>query len=93
MSINSRDAKDSTPLHWACYAGAESSVAYLLAWGADVNATDNQGLTPLHLSVKSAEESKSTRSLRHLLIKGADRKIKSFDGKTPKDIAAGIANP
>lgn len=55
------------------YFRAESSVSYLLAWKADVNAIDSSGLSPLHLAVKAADELKSTRSVRHLLIKGADR--------------------
>jgi len=52
---------------------AESSVAYLLAWKAEVNALDTNGISPLHLAIKSAEELKSSRSVRHLLIKGAER--------------------
>lgn len=36
--INRKDSNLSTPLHWACYSGAENSILYLLAWGADVNA-------------------------------------------------------
>lgn len=38
--VNKRDCNSSTPLHWACYSGAENSILYLLAWGADVNAQD-----------------------------------------------------
>jgi ankyrin repeat protein len=47
-----------------------------LAWDADVNAKDSKGITPLHLAVKSSEDLQSTRSIRHLLIKGADRATK-----------------
>lgn len=50
-------------------------MAYLLAWKAEVNAIDLNGITPLHLAIKSAEDLKSSRSVRHLLIKGADRSI------------------
>ncbi len=64
----------------------ESSVAYLLAWESDVNAIDANGSTPLHLAIKTAEDLKSSRSVRHLLIKGADRKIKDKLGRTPLDI-------
>lgn len=102
--MNSRDAKQSSPLHWACYAGyykfklihyfrAESSVAYLLAWDSDVNAVDSNGLTPLHLSIKAAEDLKSSRSVRHLLIKGSNRKIKDKIGRTPMDIVNEIRIP
>jgi ankyrin repeat protein len=48
----------------------------LLAWNAEVNAVDINGITPLHLAIKSSEELKSSRSVRHLLIKGAERGIK-----------------
>ena len=38
LDINIGDRKKSTPLHWAAFAGAELSLSYLLAWGADPNA-------------------------------------------------------
>jgi palmitoyltransferase len=38
VDINQTDSKNSTPLHWACYAGSESAVHYILAWNTDVNA-------------------------------------------------------
>ena len=75
LDINSRDRKNSTPLHWASYAGAETAIVYLLAFGALVNSRDAEGHTPLHLAVKSAEESKSTRAVKHLLLRGSDRSI------------------
>ena len=65
-------------------------MAYLLAWKAEVNAIDSNGLTPLHLAIKTAEELKSSRSVRHLLIKGADRKIQDKMGRTPLDIVKEI---
>ena len=76
LDINSRDLKNSTPLHWASYAGAETAIVYLLAFGAKVNARDVEGHTPLHLAVKSAEENKNTRTVKHLLLSGADRNIR-----------------
>jgi ankyrin repeat protein len=36
--VHKRDINNSTPLHWACYSGAENAILYLIAWGADVNA-------------------------------------------------------
>jgi len=61
-------------------------VSYLVAWGADVNALDINFLTPLHLAVKAADQLNSTRTVRHLLIKGARRDIKDKFGRTPLDI-------
>jgi ankyrin repeat protein len=37
LDVNSGDKKNSTPLHWASFAGAELSLSYLLSWGAKVN--------------------------------------------------------
>ena len=58
----------------------------MIAWGADVNAVDFNGVTPLHLAIKSSDNLKSTRSVRHLLIKGADRNATDHKGMTPLDI-------
>ena len=59
----------------------------MLAWGADPNAKDLSGITPLHLAVKSAEEIKSARIVRFLLIKGASRTILDSYGRKPIDLA------
>lgn len=56
----------------------------MIAWGANVNAQDTNGTTPLHLAVRAATN--STRSVRHLLIKGADREIRDKQGRTPWEI-------
>ena len=59
-------------MHWSAFAGAELALSYIAAWGADVNATDAKGLTPLHLAVKSSEDLRSTKAIKQLLIKGAN---------------------
>ena len=68
-------------------------MAYLLAWKAEVNAVDINGISPLQLAIKSAEELKSSRSVRHLLIKGADRNNRDKNGRTPMDIVKEIRVP
>ena len=78
LNINSRDKRDSTPLHWAAFAGAELALSYIVAWECDINAVDAKGLTPLHLAVKSSEDLRSTKAIKQLLIKGADRNIKDY---------------
>lgn len=42
-------------------------------------------MTALHLAVKSVEHLKSTRPVRALLLKGANRSAKDKDGKIPSD--------
>jgi cytohesin len=56
ISINSRDRENSTPLHWACISNSHTVIQYLLAWGAEVNAKDTAGFTPLHLAVKELDK-------------------------------------
>ncbi|MDQ7821258.1 MAG: ankyrin repeat domain-containing protein [Candidatus Eremiobacteraeota bacterium] len=46
--VNARDeAHGNTPLHWAAYRGHMSAAVELMAYGADVNAKNNDGYTPL----------------------------------------------
>lgn len=73
VELQERDGELSSPLHWACFAGSDTAIYYLLSWGVDVNSKDNQGNTPLHLAIKSAENFQNTRAIKELLIKGADR--------------------
>ena len=48
VNLTEIDGEKSTPLHWACFAGSDTAIYYLLAWGLDVNTTDNLGNTALH---------------------------------------------
>lgn len=60
----------------------------------DLEAQDEKGLTPLHLAVKSVEALKSTRPVRALLLKGANRETKDNDGKIAMDmISSNLAHP
>ncbi len=43
----------------------------------------------MHLAVKSVEVLKSTRPVRALLLKGANRDTKDKTGKTPIDMIGG----
>jgi ankyrin repeat protein len=51
MDISSKDAVNSTPLHWASYMNADIAFDYLVHWEADINVKDKDGSTPLHLAV------------------------------------------
>lgn len=57
LDINSKDQRNSTPLHWAAFAGADLVLNFIIAWGGEVNIQDKKGLSPLHLAVRAAEES------------------------------------
>lgn len=55
MILNVKDKVGSTPLHWACYIGAENSIDFILSYKIDINSQDNEGLTALHLAVLSGK--------------------------------------
>lgn len=88
MDINVKDNRGSTPLHWACYSRSEIALQYLLSMNPDIEAKDDQGYTPLHLAVRSVEELKSTRPVRALLLKGANRNARDNNGKKPIDLVS-----
>lgn len=71
IDINGVDNKESCALHWAAYSGSELVLHYILAFGAEIEATDREGFTPLHIAVKMSEEVGHTRLIRFLLVKGA----------------------
>lgn len=85
LDINSRDKRNSTPLHWAAYSGAELTLSYIIAFGGDVNAVDIKGLTALHFACKEYKQTKSTKGIKQLLIKGANRNAIDYDYKRPID--------
>ena len=86
VDINEQDKRGSTPLHWACYSNSEVALSYLLAWRPDLNVRDNDGFTPLHLAVKSVDTVESTRPVRFLLIRGANKTIRDNQGRAPIDL-------
>jgi|TARA_B110000305_G_C19223815_1_gene531855 ankyrin repeat protein len=73
MDINVRDSKFSTPLHWACYTRSEMALTYLLSMKPNLEAKDVQGFTALHIAVASVAKLGSTRNVKALLLRGADR--------------------
>ena len=75
MNIYSRSNEGLTPLHWACHANSEIAMIYLLAWydTSCLSMKDKEGSTPLHLTIKSADELGSGRPMRALLMAGANK--------------------
>ena len=58
----------------------------LVGAGADVNSTDNDDNTPLHVCANHGTERHVTIA-RHLLDSGADALLTNNDGNTPRDDA------
>jgi ankyrin repeat protein len=86
MDLKSKDTRNSTPLHWACYSKSEVALCYLLSWLDNIDDQDVEGYTPLHLAIKSVEALNSTRPVRSLLIRGASRNIRDKAGRRPIDV-------
>lgn len=83
---DARDKDELTPLHWAarnlCH--APHCVEALLAAGADKDAKDNRGATPLHLATAYGV----SHCVAALLRAGADYSVADVDGWTPLHYAA-----
>ncbi len=79
---NVKDKLQTSPLHFAALYGNAASVKTLLEAGADPNALDNRGATPLVYAAYSFEKTK-------LLVEhGARVKVAAKNGVTPLDVAA-----
>ncbi len=59
-----------TPLHWACEVGNKEAVELLLASGAEVNAADHAGRTPLRILEHSGLKSSVKNQLKELISQG-----------------------
>lgn len=68
-----------TPLHLAAQNGQKQAVGFLLKFGADINAKNNNGDTPLFTAIKYAD---NIDIFRYLCDNGAIVNIKDDDGHT-----------
>jgi ankyrin repeat protein len=66
-----------TPLHWAAQHGLVGIAEGLLENGADIDAQDLFGRTPLHKAVRDAE------MVAFLIAQGADVNVTDVFGRTP----------
>ena len=82
VSSRSEDDLAATPLHGAAGGGREL-VELLLAKGADANATDRNGETPLHVAARAGGKDVVVLLLGHK----ADVNAKDASGKTPLHLA------
>lgn len=81
LGIDERDPAGATPLHVAVDEGQEQAALLLLELGADPNAADDKGFSPLHLAV-IREAPGVVRAL--LEAKGIDVNPKSFPPQRPE---------
>ena len=70
-------------IHEAAWDGNIESVKQHLAAGADVNAKDDEGLTPLHYAAYYSHK----ETVELLIAKGANVNAKNDGGETPLDWA------
>src|SRR5262245_24268090 len=84
--IKGTDAGGSTALHHAAGYGPLGNLQLLIDKGADVNAKNRRGSTPLHWAIY--DEAK----VRLLLAKGANVNAKQAQGRTPLYLAAMLGN-
>lgn len=84
LYVNARDSWGRTMLH---HAYENDLMAFLLQNGADPNAEDNMGATPLHL------HSYDPTAVKLLLAHGADVYASNMDGRTPLHYATSRSVP
>lgn len=85
LSLGKASAKDitifgTTLLHSASNSGSMELVRLLIQEGADVNAQDEDGESPLHVAMARSENYNVARTL---IENGADLSSKAVDGRTP----------
>jgi len=86
IDVNQMDEDGWTALMWAIDYDRDEVVNVLLASGADANACDIYGDTPLLLACYWGD---SVEVVKMLLAAGADVNARNIDGKTPLSVSNG----
>ncbi|CAL5214703.1 unnamed protein product [Lathyrus oleraceus] len=74
----------SSVLHLACLASDAGMVDLLLQYGADINACDSRGRTPLHYCITRGK----LAAAKVLLVRGANPHVADKEGHTPLKLAS-----
>ena len=92
--MNARNSTGRTPLHWAAANGNSATVAALLEAGADVDAADSRGDTPVMRATWAPfpRREDATELVLQLLAAGADPNTRGQSGRTPLYMAADFKN-
>lgn len=92
--VETRDRRGNTPLHAAAGALQTGSAELLLGAGADVNARNRDGQTPLHVGMRVGRDDHERRIAfsRLLLEHGADARAVDERGRTPLHLAATVGD-
>ena len=85
FDIEDTDNQKNTPLHFACDQRANYTAFWLMSFGANVNAVNRSGETPMHQLLKAPKPLDDTKTLKELIFKGADKTVQDKHGKTPLD--------
>lgn len=81
-AVKGQDAGGSSALHHAAGFGPMANLELLIDKGADVNAKNRRGSTPLHWAIHDEDK------VRLLLARGADVNARQVQGRTPLYLAA-----
>ena len=87
--IDVRNYKGKTALHYAAKAGFLKVINLLIERGAPLDATDNDGETPLFDAIRSTikDSQKQRAALEALIVAGANLNVKNKKGLTPLQVA------
>ncbi|KAH6909226.1 prosome, macropain 26S subunit, non-ATPase, 10, isoform CRA_c [Coprinopsis sp. MPI-PUGE-AT-0042] len=77
--LNTVDADERTPLHWAAWSGSVDIVRFLVDQKAEIDKTDNSGWTALHIAASAG----NLEVVQELIGAGADVNSKNDKGLTP----------